>query len=100
MATTSYIQGCTAPLDVKAALEALRDDLLVNADNASTVQADLDATEATVVTDLGNLRTAIVYILGAMDTLATKLNADAGVTDTDYVTTNASGHTPAAITTA
>lgn len=55
--------------------------------------------QSTDVADLTALRTSIVAILAAMDTLATKLNADAGVTDTNYVTTNAATNTPAAITT-
>jgi hypothetical protein len=56
-------------------------------------------TKATDVADLTALRTSIVAILAAMDTLATKLNADAGVTDANYVTTNAATNTPAALTT-
>ena len=36
---------------------------------------------------LTSLRTDIVMLATRMDTLATKLNADAGVTDTNYVTT-------------
>lgn len=97
--TTSYIQGALLEPEVKKVLEAVRTDCLTNGTNASAVQADLDATTATIITDLGVLRTAIVYLLGALDTVTTKLNADAGVTDVNYVTTNASGHTPAAITT-
>ena len=36
---------------------------------------------------LTSLRTDIVMLATRMDTLATKLNADAGVTDINYVTT-------------
>lgn len=36
---------------------------------------------------LTSLRTDIVMLATRMDTLAAKLNADAGVTDTNYVTT-------------
>jgi hypothetical protein len=81
---TASIQGAVLDREIKAQLESV----LVASGNDATVVADLTA-----------LRAAIVYILGAMDTLATKLNADAGVTDVNYVTTNASGHTPAALTT-
>jgi hypothetical protein len=68
--------------------------------SAASVQTDLDAVEASVIVDLGNLRTAVIAALTALDTLATKLNADAGVTDTNYATNNVSGSSPAAITTA
>ena len=36
---------------------------------------------------LTSLRTDVVMLATRLDTLATKLNADAGVTDTNYVTT-------------
>jgi|SRR5882672_1036168 len=109
--TTGYIQECTASLDVKAAMELLKAD-------AATVGADQ---EANVVSDLGNLRTAVIAALAGLDTiatahntlatalntLATKLNADAGVTDTNYSAANATNaatnyaatDTPAAIAT-
>jgi len=93
MATTKYIQGCTAPLDVKDAMEQLRSDCLTNGTNASAVQTDLDATEATVITDLTHLRTAVSALATAVDVLAAKLNADAGVTDTNYSTGNAAAAT-------
>lgn len=123
MADHSYIQNIQ-PLDkeVKAALETV----VSNLGAGGTAQADLDATEATIITDLGVLRTpivatvvdlgvlrtSIIAIATAVDaiatkinTLTTKLNADAGVTDTDYATnfaTNlaAGAGTPAAITAA
>lgn len=54
----------------------------------------LRATIAANVTDIAALATAV-------DTLAAKLNADAGVTDTDYSTGNAAavtGSAPSALT--
>lgn len=98
--TTQYIQAVQGGLDLKAALETLRTDMLTNSVNATTVQADLDATEATIITDLGVLRTAIIAALTALDALGTKLNADAGVTDENYPTNNVATSSPAAITTA
>lgn len=106
--TTSYIQGAKIDPDLKAVLEALRTEVLVTGSGvdataraaATAAQADLDATEATVITDLGVLRTAIIAALTALDTLATKLNADAGVTDTNYATNNVATNSPAAVTTA
>ena len=100
MATTKYIQGCTAPLDVKDAMEQLRSDCLTNGTNASAVQTDLNAVEASVIVDLTTLRSAMIVLATALDTLATKLNADAGVTDTNYATTNAATMGTPAITTA
>lgn len=108
--TTSYIQGALIDIEHKKVLEALRADLLVSATNATVVQADLDATEATVIADMTAIRagviaalTAIDTLAGALNTLATKLNADAGVTDTNYAAANAvnnaSTSSPAALTT-
>ena len=96
---TIYIQAALLDPEIKKTLELLRTDCLTNGTKASAVQTDLDATEATVITDLGVLRTAIIAALTALDTMATKLNADAGVTDTNYATNNVSGSSPAAITT-
>jgi hypothetical protein len=97
--TTGYIQNSTASLDVKAALEQLRTDAVTN-NSASAVQTDLDATEATIITDLGNLRTAVIAALTAIDLMATMINADAGTVGTDFITTNAAASSPAAVTTA
>lgn len=41
------------------------------------------------------LRTDLATLAAALDTLATKLNADAGVTDTNYATGNAAAITSA-----
>ena len=61
-----------------------------------------------VLTDLTELRTElaaavadVARVAGALDTLATKLNADAGVTDTNYATGNSAAitaSTPGALT--
>ena len=55
-----------------------------------------------VLTDLTELRTElaaavadVARVAGALDTLATKLNADAGVTDTNYGTGNVAALTAA-----
>ncbi len=77
----------------------------------TTARTDIDAVEASVIVDLGAIRTAVIAALtaidtlaGAVNTLATKLNADAGVTDTNYAAANAvnnaSTSSPAALTTA
>lgn len=63
-----------------------------------TILADLTALRATVATNV----TDVAALAANLDTLATKLNSDAGVTDTDYDTTNAAGVTasaPSALTT-
>ena len=39
--------------------------------------------------DMDAINTCVNNLVAAVNTLATKLNADAGVTDTNYVTTNA-----------
>lgn len=96
---TQYIQAALLDPELKKVLEAVRTDALTNSVNSTLVQSNLDAKVATIITDMTAIRTAVVYLLGALDTLATKLNNDAGVTDTNYVTANASGHTPGAITT-
>ena len=61
-----------------------------------------------VLTDLTELRTElaaavadVARVAGALDTLATKLNADGGVTDTNYATGNVAAltaSTPGALT--
>ena len=61
-----------------------------------------------VLTDLTELRTElaaavadVARVAGALDTLATKLNADAGVTDVNYATGNVAAltaSTPGALT--
>jgi hypothetical protein len=45
---------------------------------------------------LGSLLTDVTMLATRMDTLATKLNADAGVTDTNYVTTQVASITTTA----
>jgi hypothetical protein len=99
---TDYIQASILSLEEKKVMEALRTEMIAVAQsstNAANVQSNLDAEVATIITDLGNLRTAVNYGLGALDTLATKLNADTGVTDTDYATDNATHDAPAITTT-
>lgn len=48
--------------------------------------------------DITALRAAIVAITAKIDVLTAKLNADAGVTDTNYATNFASTCDPAALT--
>jgi len=50
---------------------------------------DLPTILRDIADDLAALRTGINATTGALNTLATKLNADAGVTDTNYVDNNA-----------
>jgi hypothetical protein len=45
---------------------------------------------------LGSLLTDLTMLATRMDTLATKLNADVGVTDTNYVTTQVASITTTA----
>lgn len=45
---------------------------------------------------LASLRTDVVMLATRLDTLATKLNADDGVTDTNYVTTQVASITTTA----
>lgn len=52
----------------------------------STAPLDVKAT-------LEKMNADIQALAAALDTAAAKLNADAGVTDTNYVTTNAAGLT-------
>ena len=52
-----------------------------------------------VLADMTAMRAAIVAITAKLDVLTTKLNADAGVTDTNYATNFASTCDPAALTT-
>jgi len=97
--TTTYIQGALLDPEAKKALEALRIDLLVNANNASGVQLNLGTLQGTVVVDLTALRAAIIALDAKLDVLTAKLNADAGVTDTNYATNFAATIDPAALTT-
>jgi hypothetical protein len=67
-------------VDLKSLLQKLYDDLntiATSSTNAVAVQSDLDATEATVITDLTTLRTAIIAIATAVDAIAVKVNAAA-----------------------
>lgn len=48
--------------------------------------------------DIASLRTKIIAMATKIDVLTAKLNADAGVTDTNYATDFASTLTPAALT--
>lgn len=52
-----------------------------------------------ILTDITASRTALLTLATSVDTLAAKLNADAGVTDTNYSTGNAAAVTAAAPTT-
>jgi hypothetical protein len=52
----------------------------------STAPLDVKAALEKMNTDIANLAAAV-------DTMATKLNADAGVTDTNYATGNAAART-------
>lgn len=52
-----------------------------------------------ILTDLTALRASIVAITAKIDVATTKLNADAGVTDTNYATNFAATCDPAALTT-
>lgn len=92
--STPAIQHAILDVEMKAQLESLA----LNANDA-TVVADLTAIRTAVIAAL----TAVATLAGALNTLATKLNADAGVTDTNYVTTNAVNQvatsSPAALTT-
>lgn len=106
--TTSYIQGSQLSLSDKAVLESLRADLLVNADNASGVQTNLDTDRGTIVADLTELRSvelaavvdlteirtqlaAAVVDLGAIRSavlaITAKLDLDGDITATDYAAT-------------
>lgn len=72
--------GKALDVDLKALLQKLYDDLTALAlagTNATAVQTDLDATEATIITDMTTLRTAIIAIATAVDVIATKVNASA-----------------------
>lgn len=97
--TTQAIQQLQCGLDLKAVLESIL-ATATSSTTAAAVQTDLDATEATIITDLGALRTAHNAIATALDTLAAKLNADAGVTDTNYATNNVAANSAPAVTTA
>ena len=66
-----------------------RTNALVNVGDSRELKQLLDATRS----DLYALATDVAAIAAALDTLATKLNADAGVTDEDYDATNAAGLT-------
>lgn len=102
--STAAIQHAVLDVEMKALLETAMST------GGAAAQADLDAVEASVIVDLGNVRTgviaaltAIAAVATALNTLATKLNADGGVTDTNYVTNNdttqVATSSPAALTT-
>lgn len=59
---------------------------------------ELRALLENVLTDNASLRTALIATLTKIDVLTAKLNADAGVTDTNYAVNFASTLTPAALT--
>lgn len=110
MSTPTYIADSLLDPQMKKVLAAMHADLLVSATNATAVQVDVDAIEASVIVDMTAIRAAVIAALTAIDaantkinTLTTKLNADAGVTDTNYATnfstTNVADSTPAALTT-
>lgn len=94
--TTPAIQNAALPLDLKVAMEAVRSEALAA---IATAIGQVAATPLGLTDDLASLRNAIITILTVIDTLATKLNADAGVTDENYATNNVATHTPAAIIT-
>ena len=74
--TTSAIQNALLDPEQKKVLEAI----------AATATTD----RTNIVTDLTALKTAINGINAKLDVLTAKLNADAGVTDTNYATNFAS----------
>lgn len=88
--TTEAIQAALLDPQIKAALEKF---------SAAGVNSTLDTNRGTIVADLTNLRTKIIALATALDTLAAKLNADATVTDTNYATNNVATNSPAALTT-
>jgi len=61
-------------------------------DNIEQAVVDLTALRATVAANV----TDVATLAGALDTLATKLNADGGVTDEDYSAVNAAAVTASA----
>jgi hypothetical protein len=90
----TYIDRSVLDRDIKKLLNDVRDDCVSNP--GGTIQADVDAMEATIITDLGVLRTAIIAIATAVDAIATKVNAS----QTNCATNLAAGAgTPAAIST-
>jgi len=76
--TTSYIQNALLDPEAKKVLEAIRAEVLASADD--TVAASLSTFGGQVVVDLTAIRGAVVGITA-------KLDADLGVTDTDYAST-------------
>jgi len=104
--TTPAIQYAVLDVEMKALLESAM------ATGGAAAQADLDAVEASVIVDLGNVRTgviaaltAIAVVATALNTLAAKINGStvSGLAQ-DYATNGATNQvaasSPAAITTA
>jgi hypothetical protein len=108
--SVSYIDAICLDGELKAALESLRTDCLSNGTNASAVQTDLNATEASIIADMTAIRTAVIAALTALDALATYMNVVTAAMNTASVaghpyttnaaTNNVSGSSPAALTTA
>ena len=95
--TTQAIQASLIDPELKKVLETFSAaGVQTNLDTANTTSA---TTKASVIVDLNVLRDAIIAVNAKLDTLATKLNADGGVTDTNYATDFASATDPAAMTT-
>jgi hypothetical protein len=75
--TTPYIQAALLSLEEKQVLEKVRADAVSgNIDDtaraaAAAAQADLDATELTIIADLATLRNAIIALGGTVATLTT-----------------------------
>lgn len=76
--------------------ESIRERL--QAHNPRVEVAELRKLLEATQTDLAALRTAIFAITAKMDVLTAKLNADAGVTDTNYATNFAATCNPPALT--
>jgi hypothetical protein len=87
---TPEIQAALLDPEIKKLLELY---------TAAGVQTNLETLQGTVVVDLTALRNAIVALDAKLDVLTAKLNADLGVTDTDYATNFAATIDPAALTT-
>ena len=69
----------------QASYALLGDNVLVGMDADTAIVADLTAMRVT----LAALVVDVAALITAHNTLATKLNADAGVTDTDYAAASA-----------
>lgn len=76
--------------------ESINQRLAKLADKADA--KELRALLNAVLVDNAALRTSITAVTAKLDLLTAKLNADAGVTDTDYATNFASTCDPAALT--